>query len=308
MIRSGARRADAIVCVSDFTAYRLAAHTRSRGPVTVVRHGVDHQRFHSDGDRDADLAALARHGIRPPYVAFVGTLEPRKDVLTLVVAFAALAADHPDLQLALVGRDGWGVDPIRDAIAASGFASRIVRTGYVEDAVVPAVYRRAAAVAYPSFEEGFGLTALEAMACGAPLVTTADSALAEVAAGASRTVPVHDARALEGRASGVAGPRQRGRRGIAASRAAASARVHVGGIGGRPCRGVPAGRGGSADLRALAFIAVPSPKMQYAMVAMIADDEFIARYRLDPSRTAQVGDRGVRNIGQHPEKTEIEVG
>jgi len=197
MIHSGARRADAIVCVSNFTAHRLAALARPRGPVAVVRHGVDHHRFYSDGDRDADLAALARHDISPPYVGFVGTLEPRKDVPTLVVAFAALAADHPDLRLALVGGDGWGVDAIRHAIAASGVASRVVRTGYVEDAVIPALYRRAAAVAYPSFEEGFGFAALEAMACGAPLVTTAGSALTEVAAGASRTVPVHDAGALE---------------------------------------------------------------------------------------------------------------
>ena len=115
---------------------------------------------------------------------------------TLVAAFVPLTRDHPDLRLALVGGDGWGVDQIRAAITNSGAATHIVRTGYVDDDVVPALYRQAQAVVYPSFEEGFGVPALEALACGAPLVTTAGSALAEVAGDAARLVPAHDQVAL----------------------------------------------------------------------------------------------------------------
>jgi len=196
MIRASAQRASAIVCVSEFTARRLAAVAPSRGPVAVVHHGVDHERFTTSGAEADDLRVLARHGITPPYVAFVGTLEPRKDVPALVAAFAPLARDHPDLRLALVGGDGWGSDAIRDAIRASGIATHVIRTGYVEDEVVPALYRRARVVAYPSHEEGFGVPALEALACGAPLVTTAGSALAEVTGDAARTVPPHDVDAL----------------------------------------------------------------------------------------------------------------
>ena len=196
MIKASARRATEIICVSDFTAGRLAAIAPPRARVTVARHGVDHDRFRPDGDAAADRARLARHGITAPYVAFVGTLEPRKDVPTLVAAFASLTPDHPDLRLALVGGDGWGVDQIRTAISNSGVATHIVRTGYVDDDVVPALYRQAQVVAYPSFEEGFGVPVLEALACGAPLVTTAGSALAEVAGDAARIVPVHDEHAL----------------------------------------------------------------------------------------------------------------
>ncbi len=196
MIKASARRATEIVCVSEFTVCRLAAIAPPRGRVTVARHGVDHDRFRPEGDPASDGARLARHGITAPYVAFVGTLEPRKDVPNLVAAFALLAHDHPDLRLALVGGDGWGVDEIRAAITNSGVATHIVRTGYVDDDVIPALYRQAEAVTYPSFEEGFGVPALEALACGAPLVTTAGSALAEVVGDAALLVPVHDERAL----------------------------------------------------------------------------------------------------------------
>jgi glycosyltransferase involved in cell wall biosynthesis len=72
----------------------------------------------------------------------------------------------------------------------------VIRTGYVEDDVVPALFRQAAAVAYPSLEEGFGVPALEALACGAPLVTTRGSALSEVVGDAALTIPPGDTDAL----------------------------------------------------------------------------------------------------------------
>jgi glycosyltransferase involved in cell wall biosynthesis len=198
MIGASARHAAAVVCVSQYTADRLAAVAPPCGPVVVARHGIDHERFRPDGDPGDDRARLARHGITAPYVAFVGTIEPRKNIPALVTAFGRIVRDHPDLRLALVGGDGWGSVSVRDAIAASGIATRVVRTGYVDDAVVPALFRRAECAAYPSFQEGFGVPALEALACGAPLVTSAGSALAEVVGDAALTVEPTDVDALAG--------------------------------------------------------------------------------------------------------------
>jgi len=196
MIRAAARRANLVVCVSAYTADRLRALVQPQAGIAVVHHGVDHERFTTKGDETADLVALAAHGIEPPYIAFASTIEPRKNVPTLVRAFARVAASRPELRLVLAGSDGWGAREARDAITASGVATRVLRPGYLDAATIPALFRRAAVVAYPSLEEGFGLPALEGLACGAPVVTSVGSALAEVVGTAALLVPPDDSDAL----------------------------------------------------------------------------------------------------------------
>jgi glycosyltransferase involved in cell wall biosynthesis len=164
--------------------------------VFVAHHGVDHARFTTADDDD--LRRLAAIGIRPPYVAFAATLEPRKDVPSLIDAFARIAPDHPGLTLVIAGRDGWGAVAVRDAAAGSGVTTRIARVGWMEDDVLPAFFRRAEAVAYPSLEEGFGLPALEALACGAVLVTTTGSAMEEVVGNSALLVRPRDPAGLAG--------------------------------------------------------------------------------------------------------------
>jgi glycosyltransferase involved in cell wall biosynthesis len=198
MIRAAARRATTLICVSTFTANRLRALVAPRPDVEVIHHGVDHDRFTPNVDSTADLTALAAHGIEPPYIAFASTIEPRKNVPTLVRAFAAVAATRPELRLVLAGSDGWGAREASEAIAASGVATRVLRPGYLDDATIAAFFRRAAAVTYPSLEEGFGLPALEGLACGAPVVTSEGSALAEVVGDAALLVPPGDSDALAG--------------------------------------------------------------------------------------------------------------
>lgn len=190
MIRTSVRRARAIVAVSEHTRDRLDAVLRPDAPIVVAPHGVDHERFRpAPPDDAADLERLAHLGVRPPYVAFAGLLEPRKDVPTLVEAFARVASERPDLRLVIAGRDGWGAAAVRDAAAASGVTTRILRTGWFPGEALPALFRQAEAVTYPSLEEGFGLPALEALACGAALVTTTGSAMEEVVGDAALLVP-----------------------------------------------------------------------------------------------------------------------
>lgn len=195
MIPAAIDGADAIVAVSGHTAEGVREHFAPAAPVVVAPHGVDHARFRTDPDPD-DEDHLDAIGVRSPYVAFVGLLEPRKDVPRLVDAFARVSPSRPNLRLVLAGGDGWGAKAVREAVAASGVASRIVRPGYIPSATVPALLRHAEIVAYPSLVEGFGLPALEALACGAPLVSTAGSAVEEVVGDAALLVAPGDTDAL----------------------------------------------------------------------------------------------------------------
>ena len=199
-IRVAARKAAVLVCVSRFTAERLVEHTKPRGHVVVVTHGVDEGLFHPPGPDESvsDDVALHKAGVRRPYVLFVGTLEPRKAVPNLVAAFDHVAHSRDDLSLVLAGGRGWGADAVDQAVTAAEHRDRVIRTGYVADELVAVLMRRADVIAYPAFEEGFGLPALEALASGVPLVTTKGSAMAEVAGDAASLVDPGDVEALAG--------------------------------------------------------------------------------------------------------------
>jgi glycosyltransferase involved in cell wall biosynthesis len=223
-IRTSARHAAALVAVSATTAALLEQRLRPRAPVHVIPHGVDHARYRPDGPADGA-------GVTGPYIAFVGTLEPRKDVPTLIRAFDRIAASRPDLTLVLAGARGWGGDAVDAAVEAARHGNRVHLTGYVPEGQLPALLRGAAAVAYPSLEEGFGLPVLEALACGAPVVTTSGTVMEEVAAGAAFLAPPGDdfrlAGALEWALEGDPERRELGFKVAARHTWEASAAAHV---------------------------------------------------------------------------------
>jgi glycosyltransferase involved in cell wall biosynthesis len=238
-IRAAAAKADALITGSGSAAGRIREILAPEREPFLIPHGVDHARFKPLDPTDRigaqhDESARARLGIRQPYVTFVGTLEPRKDVPNLVRAFDLVAATMPDLRLVLAGAPGWGMEAIEAAIGNSRHRSRVKRVGYITEDEKVSLLRGAAAVAYPSIEEGFGLPVLESLASGGPLITTRGSAMAEVVDDAAILVTPCDvgelADALETTVRGGPEVDRRRRRGISVAAAytwEASAAAHL---------------------------------------------------------------------------------
>lgn len=180
-IRYSATHAKVLVCVSDFTARELRDVLAPSVPVVVAPLGVDHARFHPDASGDGLLLDGAQLRTTRPYLFFLGTLEPRKGLDVLLRAFRQLAAHDDELELWVAGQSGWGVGSLGDELRTHPYASRIRRLGFVDEELLPALLRQARVVVYPSRGEGFGLPVLEAMACGATVVTSRDTVMAEVA-------------------------------------------------------------------------------------------------------------------------------
>ncbi len=194
-IAYAAHHAAVLLSVSAYTARVLDEVLTDHAPVVVAPHGVDLARFDSRGDDDDERVRRAGWPADVPYVAFVGTLEPRKGLDVLLEAFAVLAREDPDVELWIAGQRGWG-DSFETLVARHPAAARIRRLGFVDDDLVPVLLRRARVVAYPSRGEGFGLPVLEALACGAIVVTSAETVMAEIGDSAVTLVPVGDATAL----------------------------------------------------------------------------------------------------------------
>lgn len=180
--REAAARADAVIAVSAFTARQVVELLGvARERVHVVHHGL--------------RPLLAPRVPREKIVLHVGAIQARKNIARLVEAFETLDASW---RLVLAGSFGYGAAEIQARIESSPARERITTTGYVSAAELAAWYARASIFAFPSLDEGFGIPLLEAMAAGAPIVTSTSSALPEVAGNAALLVDPRDTGALAG--------------------------------------------------------------------------------------------------------------
>jgi glycosyltransferase involved in cell wall biosynthesis len=212
--RWSARAATGLIALSQATRDDLVRFAGAQpNKITIVHHGLS-RRFRPVDDQATIAAVQAKYGIRPPYFLYVGTIQPRKNLVRLIEAFASLEnrewalgdgqasiVSHPPSpipQLAIAGKTGWLAGEIeRQATRLFGANNQAVRfTGYVADDDLPALLSGALAFVFPSLYEGFGMPVLEAMACGVPVLTATTSSLPEVAGDAALLVDPEDTAAI----------------------------------------------------------------------------------------------------------------
>lgn len=173
-----------VMTISEHTKKRIVeVYGTNPKKITVATPAVDHQEFTPQPKSNIELAKK-KYKISDDYILFLGTVEPRKNIVGLLKAYDMLpAATKSKYQLVLAGGKGWLDDEINTWCEKLG--NRVVRTGYIDAADKPALYSGASVFTYPSLYEGWGMQPLEAMACGVPVITANNSSLPEVAGDAA---------------------------------------------------------------------------------------------------------------------------
>jgi len=192
-----ARGAEAVIVPSNATR-EDAVSTLGLRPerVHVVAEAVDPS-FRPPPREEAELVVRQRFGVAAPYLLYVGQFDPRKNMPALFRAFAAAASREPSLRLVIAGARGKLAPLMWNALAVSGAPrDRVVVTDRVDDPTLGALYAGAVALVHPALLEGFGLTPLEAMAAGTPVVAFRAPGVEEIVADAGVLVPLGDADAL----------------------------------------------------------------------------------------------------------------
>ncbi len=181
------RYVDTILTVSNFSKREMVEKLGiDPEKITVCYNGVDDIFFIEESSGDI----VRKYSGGSPYILFVGTLEPRKNVESLLEAFREL--NRREMKLLLAGKEGWGTESIRKKIQELALGQDVSFLGYVPEEDLPHLYRGAEAFVYPSYYEGFGIPIIEAMASGAPVITSRAASLTETAGDAAILVTPGD--------------------------------------------------------------------------------------------------------------------
>ncbi len=182
-LRSSIKRADKILTISKAAKDEIIKYFKvAPSKIAVMPMGVS-DAFYPVTDGIEQIKE--KYGVNGDYFMYLGTLEPRKNIETLIKAYSILKREITAPKLVIAGRKGWGYDGIFALVNELELEKDVIFTGYLDKAEIPALLSSARAFIFPSVYEGFGMPPLEAMACGCPVITSNVSAMPEVAGDAA---------------------------------------------------------------------------------------------------------------------------
>ncbi len=181
-LKKSVKRAHRIVTISEFSKSEILRYLNvPEQKVTVIPCGVDLEAFHPDIPAQEIERVRQTYGLAARYFLYLGTLEPRKNLVRLIEAYARLHEMRTDVPaLCIAGRKGWQFEEIFEAVKRNNLEDHVIFTGYVPQQDAPPLISGALAFVFPSLYEGFGLPPLEAMACGTPVIASSAASLPEV--------------------------------------------------------------------------------------------------------------------------------
>ena len=192
-VKSLIRKSARVVAVSENTKRDIIELCDvDEGKVEVIYSGLN---FSADDVRRVEIGNSTRdkYGLVRPYIFFLGNIEPRKNIVSIIKAYERMCIDKNfECDLVLAGESGWKCANIYETVKYSPSSDRIRFLGYVSESERIELYKNAVMLIFPSFYEGFGFPPLEAMACGTPVITSNISSLPEITGSSAILVNPHD--------------------------------------------------------------------------------------------------------------------
>jgi glycosyltransferase involved in cell wall biosynthesis len=177
--KSSAKKATHIFTISKHTKKDIQKYYQlPESKITVTYPAIDHQ----------TLTPKASSPIKADYLLYLGTLQPRKNLINLVKAFSLLTPSYPKLKLVIAGKKGWLYQSLFNQVNQLKLTKKVIFTDYIPTTKVPSLIKHAQALILPSFYEGFGIPVVQAMAIGTPVVVSHNSSLIEIVGSAGKYI------------------------------------------------------------------------------------------------------------------------
>lgn len=188
-------RSDKIITVSESSKNDIIKFLNvDESKIEIVYNGVDYEKFNESYTEDIKLIVRNKYNLPQNYILYMGTLEPRKNIDSIIEAFALIKKqkDFHNIKLVIAGKKGWLFEDIFNLVDKLNLKDHVIFTDYVDETDKPIIYNMAKLFVFPSLYEGFGIPVLEAMASSVPVITSNMSSLPEVAGDAAILVNPKD--------------------------------------------------------------------------------------------------------------------